>query len=157
MVLKLQHPVPIDNFKIAAGNPKSKAGYWDIGFNHTNPYGGVEDSENFLLFFWDHSFKHDEMTINPNFLVNPYLLVLKGNCGPGFSGSPLIDLYGNLVGMVQSGYQTFPDAFLNRALDKKVITIELYNKILTDYRNGFTIALALDANYIKRTYLNNLK
>lgn len=71
----------------------------------------------------------------------------------GFSGSPLYNSHGEILGIIQSSIETFPNDLLLFMLNNKRITIDVVNSIRNGFQNGYKIQLAIDFNFLKAKYL----
>ena len=75
-----------------------------------------------------------------------------GDAKEGFSGSPLFNSYGEVIGLITSGFEDIPVDFLNQSR-KMGLTAKGYNDVINAYKNGKRIFSALNISFIVNNYL----
>lgn len=71
----------------------------------------------------------------------------------GFSGSPLFNSKGQIMGMVQYSMENIPDdIFFNICKSNNVPDYD-YNKMKNHFKNGLKLQFSIDINFLKEKYL----
>lgn len=71
----------------------------------------------------------------------------------GFSGSPLFDSEGGMVGVIQRGWELYPKDFLDQAVNTGNMSLDDFNLIKNGYEQELRIGFAIDANFLLKNYL----
>ena len=137
IVLKLRHRIPISRYNYTFNNNALDPGqrlccYGQIGRNdgiHTQPF-----VLQFLFYF-----RPKECN----------LIGFVGRTDEGSSGSPIYDLRGDIVGVVQAGFEEFPIAFSGF----KGATRPTIDLLKSAYEQGFRLGLASPTKCLKERYL----
>lgn len=137
VVLKLAHSLTAIPFKI--GNTPN---YLDtvISVGNTFSANNIERIKQFSLFIARAKFPTG---------TNPDCLLFLSNYTKGFSGTPIIDKFGDVIGMEEGSYEDYPASF-----DVLLANYpDVRQRIKSEYAKGAKLSIGIDFNLILKTYL----
>lgn len=76
-----------------------------------------------------------------------------GDAGEGFSGTPIYNSKGKIVGVIQFGMDNFPQYFQDLH-NKGAIPDDIYSQIVAGYKNGEKLIYAIPIRYLIEKYMN---
>lgn len=82
-----------------------------------------------------------------------YFIVSLGNIKVGFSGAPLYNSKGQILGINLFGWDNKPSEMIEEFKKNNIINEDSYNRINKGYANGQNLSAALDINYLIKKYL----
>jgi hypothetical protein len=104
--------------------------------------------------------------LNASFVASPFFCLCKhgphptaqflyclGDPAQGFSGTPLFNKKGEVLGVIQFGYDELSIPLLDSLREEGCISYDLYDRVINSYKNGHHIFAAIDITFLKDTYL----
>lgn len=143
IVLKLKNTISMPKENLSKKIPKLSETLYSFGFSRT---------KNMFSVNYDSSASSVLYIFKPKSNNADYIASL-GTHHEGFSGSPVLNFNGQIIGMTQTGIQQFPDMALIEIFKKKGLSSTLYNKIEIGYSNGLRIGNSITMKYLIDKYL----
>ncbi len=141
IVLKLQKPLNKGHFKILNHKPDRGDKTYCVG-NYIDTIDNMPQ-----MFLREERSYYFTVYTQPEPYSQEVFVACIGNIKEGFSGGPLYNVYGEVIGLITSGWKEIPSRKLGLIKDVD------YDKVVDEYKNGKRIFSALNIFFVMGKYL----
>jgi hypothetical protein len=143
IVLKLKTKIMSPGIKFSKNLPKTNDTLYSIGVISSNGRFIKKQGNSKVLF-----------TFKSKSIPNCNIVASMGEFDQGFSGSPVFNSKGELVSMIQSGYDSLPSlSEIQTLANTSFKNSNLYEVLSEGYQNGLRLGLSIRVDSLKIPYL----